>query len=91
MTTNERKGVTKEIATFLSWGKQAVLGYSTNELNGKQYVNKVWCKVCAKNKDTLNVRLKGAAKKSADAFTNGTNVVTKFNVSYFLKLFLFNN
>ena len=79
--TNTNKGVTKELGTFLSWGKQEIIGYGTFEQHRKQYDNKIWCKICARHKDILP-KLKGAAKKSAEAFTDGTTVVTKHNVSW---------
>ena len=68
--TNTNKGLTKELGTFFSWEK----GYRTFEQQGKQYVNKIWCKICARHKDIILSKLKGAAKKSAEAFTDGTNV-----------------
>ena len=58
--TNTNKGVTKELGTFLSWGKEEIIGYGTFEQQGKQYVNKIWCKICI-----ILSKLKGAAKKSA--------------------------
>ena len=68
--TNTNKGLTKELGTFFSWEK----GYRTFEQQGKQYVNKIWCKICARHKDIILSKLKGAAKKSAEAFTDGINV-----------------
>ena len=79
--TNTNKGVTKELGTFLSWGKEEIIGYGTFEQQGEQSVNKIWCKICARYKDIMLPKLKGAAKKSAETFTDGTNVVTKHNVS----------
>ena len=79
--TNTNKGVTKELGTFLQWGKEDIIGYGTFEQQGLQYVNKIWCKICARNKDIILPKLKGATKKPAEAFTDGTNVVTKHNVS----------
>ena len=80
--TNTNKGMIKELGTFLSWGKEEIIGYGTFEQYGKQYVNKIWCKICARHKDIILPKLKGAAKKSAEAFTDGTNAVTKHNVSW---------
>ena len=37
--------MTKELGTFLSWGKEEIIGYGTFEQQGKQYVNKIWCKI----------------------------------------------
>ena len=74
------------LATFLSWGKSEVIGYSTSEENGNQLVTKVWCKVCTKHKTNLVANKKGVAKTSVEAFTDGTSTVTKFGVStiYFI-------
>ena len=59
--TNTNKGVTKELGTSLSWGKEEIIRYRTSEKQGKQYVNKIWCMICARHKDILP-KLKGAAK-----------------------------
>lgn len=75
------KGVTKEISTFTSWGREDTLGYHTKPEGNKTLVNYIWCKLCAKHKDKITHRLKGAAINAAKAFTEGTNVVTKYNVS----------
>ena len=75
--TNTNKGLTKELGTFFSWEK----GCRTFEQQGKQYVNKIWCKICARHKDIILPKLKGAAKKTAETFTDGTNIVTKHNIS----------
>ena len=77
--TNTNKGVTIELGTFLSWGKEEIIGYWTFEQQGKQYVNKISCKFCARHKDIILPKLKGAAKKSAEA--DRTNGVTKHIVS----------
>ena len=49
--------------TFLSYGKSDILGlgYKTEQVNGRVYVNFCWCKVCAKNKDVIiqNTTLRG--------------------------------
>ena len=37
--TNTNKGVTKELGTFLQWGKEDIIGYGTFEQQGQQYVN----------------------------------------------------
>ena len=72
--TKTNKSVTKELGAFLSWRKEEIIVYGTFEQQGKQYVNKIWCKICARHKDIILSKLKGAAKKSAEAFTDGTNV-----------------
>ena len=44
------KGNAVDMATFLKWGKEEVIGYKTEEVNDKKVVNFVWCKVCARYK-----------------------------------------
>ena len=53
------------------------------------YVIKIWCKLCAKYKQQLldHPGIRGAAKKSAKAFTDGTNMVTTYQVHKFKLLF----
>ena len=41
------KGVTKELSTFLKWGKDDIIGYTVETLDNKQYVTKIWCRLCA--------------------------------------------
>ena len=84
-----KKGVTKELPTFLSWGQEKWLGFNTIKILHKTVVTKIWCKLCSKHKDSIT-GLKGAAINSAQAFIEGTNVVTKHNVSFLiLVVFLF--
>ena len=78
----ERKGVTKELSTFLSWNKENIIGYNVEVINSKSLVNKIWCKLCAKYKQQI---LKGAMIASLKAFTEGTNVVTKYQVCKYTK------
>ena len=71
------KGNNVNLSTFLSWKNEGVIGYKTEELEGKKVVNFVWCKVCARYKEMILSRLKGSMKTSALAFIDGTNFVTK--------------
>ena len=48
---------------------------------GKTYNVKVWCKVCAEHKSSLNVQLRGSAKTCTLVFIDGTNSVTQNQVS----------
>ena len=50
-------------------------------LHMKTYVVKVWWKVCAEHKSSLNVQLRGSATTSTLAFIDGTNSVTWNEVS----------
>ena len=76
------KGNKVELSTFLSWGKQSVIGYKTKDENSKTYVVFIWCKCCARNKDAILSNLKGSVRTSALAFIEGTNAVTKYQVSF---------
>ncbi len=76
------KGNKIEISTFRKYGKSDIIGYKTVDENGKTYVNFIWCKLCAKHKEAIlsDPTLKGSVKASAKAFSEGTNVVTKYQV-----------
>ena len=78
----ELKGNSIELSTSLKYGLTEVIGHKTVETRGKTLVNYVWCKVRAKfNTQTeSSSNVKGSAKKSALAFINGTNSVTKHQV-----------
>ena len=75
-----------ELRTFLSYAKSDILGlgYKTEQVNGRVYVNFCWCKVCAKNKDGIiqNTTLRGNTQSSALAFINETNVADKVSSKY---------
>ena len=79
-----KKGNRVEYSTFFSWGKSEIIGYEKTQENGKTFVTKVWCKICAKHKEKINKQLKGSAVTHAKAFVEGTNSVTKHQVSGFL-------
>ena len=74
------KPISKNLTTFLSWGKESVIGYT--EENG--LVVKIWCKICARHKTAIlkDPLFKGALNYS---FIEGTCLVTKHQVR--LKLF----
>ena len=78
----EPKGNSIELSTFLKYGLIEVIGHKTVETGGKTLLNYVWCKVSAKFKTQIesSSNVKGSAKTSALAFTNGTNSVTKHQV-----------
>ncbi len=84
---SESKGSKIDLNTFNKWGKDNVIGYKTIEENGRTYVNFVWCKVCAGNKDSLlsHSNCKGAVKRALNAYINGTTYVTKHNVNRHLE------
>ena len=69
------KGNRVELNTFLKYGKADVIGYKTENYNGKTYVNFIWCKICARNKNEIlgSSTLRGPTKKSAMSFIDGTN------------------
>ena len=81
------KGNKVKLSMFNSWGKGSVLGYKTEESNSISYVNFIWCKVCARNSNSLlnHHKCKGEVKNSIKTFINGTNGVTKHAVDRHLK------
>lgn len=80
---DSRKGKRVEYSTFYSWNQTDLIGFEKLEEKGKNYVIKIWCKLCAKHKSSINMELKGSAKTSALAFIDGTNCVTKHQVREF--------
>ena len=85
-----RKGVRKELSTFISWGKESVIGHKEEVIGSKTYVTQIWCKLCAKHKNDIrrDPSIKGAALVSIKAFTEGTNVVTKYQVITLRNMFI---
>ena len=79
---DQQKAGKVELSFFLSRGKQSVIGYKTKDENSKTYVLFIWCKCCVRNKDAILSNLKGSVCTSALAFIEGTNVVTKYQVSF---------
>ena len=80
------KGKAVKFSTFKSWGiPDDVIGFKTIVEEGATLVNFVWCKICSKYKGCIlrHPAVKGATKVAAETYINGTNVVTKFAVSYF--------
>ena len=45
-----QKGIIKELSTSLSWGKEQIIGYKSEEKDFSKNVTKIWRKVCAKHK-----------------------------------------
>ena len=79
---NNIKGNKIELVTFKKWGKAGVIGHEVQEINGKSYVTKVWCKICAKHSNAIRECsfFRGSAKASLNAFISGTTAVTKYQV-----------
>ena len=47
------KGSKIELSTFQKYGKSEITGYKTLDKNGKVFVDFIWCKLCAKYKETI--------------------------------------
>ena len=81
---NDPKGRTIEEFTFIKYKFEGIqhIGHKSVEVEGKHFVNFVWCKLCAKHKNVIlsNPSIKRNAKKSVLTDVNGTNVVNKFNL-----------
>ena len=76
-----------KLSTFLSWGKENVIGFKTDEKSGTTVVNYAWCKVCAKNYDSI-IKIpffKGEIKTAVKTFVDGTNNLTKYKIERHLK------
>ena len=63
-----------KLQTFKSWNFEE-FGFKILKENGILYVNYVWCKICAKNKECIkqDPSVKSASKNVADVFIDGTN------------------
>ena len=74
-------GKTK-LSTFLSWGKEGIFGFKTEERQGTKLANSVWCKICAKNYDAIikSPFCKGEIKASVKMFVEGTSNITKYKL-----------
>ena len=81
VSNNSTKGNMIRLSTFKSWGFN-MLGVKTKKNEG-EYVDQVWCKICAANKDKIyrHQEVKVATKTATENFINGTNFVTKHSVS----------
>lgn len=85
----EVKGNKVKLPTFLKWGISNIFGHKEVCETGITYVNYIWCKVCAANKNCVlnHPSVKGATRTSAERFINGTSNVTNDAVrKYFFYL-----
>ena len=66
-------------------GKSEIIGRKIEILDSKEYVAKIWCKLCSKYRDQIisHRTIKGAAVFAVRAFADGTEVVTKYQVNTF--------
>ena len=76
-----------KLQTFKSWNFEE-FRFKILKENGISYVNYVWCKICAKNKECIkqDPSVKGASKNVADVFMDGANYVTKHTVRNLLQI-----
>ena len=49
----QAKGNSVELKTFKSYGVDEILGFKMEEKDGQTYVNFIWCKVCARNEESI--------------------------------------
>ena len=68
-TAKKGKGAIKELKTFLEWGKSEIIGHKTEILDSKEYVTKIWCKLCLKYRYQIfsHQTIKGAAVSAVTA------------------------
>ena len=61
MDQETQKGITKDLSTFLLWGKEQIIGYKSEGKDFRKILMKIWCKVSAKHRDEFlnNPTLKG--------------------------------
>ena len=79
-TSFKGEGISRELSTFLSCGKENAIGYKTKAVIEKEAIVEIWCKVCAKYKSKLRSSVKGAAIQSLKTLICGMNNVTKHQV-----------
>ena len=81
------KGNKVDLATFMKWGKDGIIGYKTINEGQRVCVNFVWCKVCQRNENALfqHPNCKGPVKKSVKSYIEGTNFVSKHTVNRHLE------
>ena len=79
----KKKCIIKEMSTFLSWGKEQIIGYRSEENDFWKTEKKIWCKVCAQHKDEIlnDPKLKVDAATAAKAFINVTKHQVVFLIS----------
>ena len=79
----KKKCIIKEMSTFLSWGKEQIIGYRSEENDFRKTEKKIWCKVCAQHKDEIlnDPKLKVDAATAAKAFINVTKHQVVFLIS----------
>ena len=80
VSNDSTKGNMIRLSTFKSWGFN-MFGVKTKKNDEGEYVDQVWCKICAANKDKIyrHQEVKGATNTAAERFINGTNFVTKYS------------
>ena len=76
-----------KLQAFKSWNFEE-FGFKILKENGISYVNYVWRKICAKNKECKkqDPSVKCASKNVANIFIDGTNCVTKHTVKILLQI-----
>lgn len=85
--TMAEAGAKVAVATFISWGKQNIIGHEIKEVDNRQYVVFVWCKICRENENAIKLHpsCRGSARAAMLAYVHGTSFVTKCNVLRHLK------
>ena len=73
--SQENSRITKELQSFLSWRKEEIIGHEDVTQHDKTIATKIWFKFYAKFKSQLlhDPAIKGAAKNSSKALTEGTD------------------
>ena len=56
--SSKSKGKKVELYTFLSWGKESIIGYKTDNIDNRVFVNFPYCKICERNKNAVDFYVK---------------------------------
>ena len=76
------KGNSVQLSTFLNYNTGNLIGHKTITKDGKEYVNFVWCKTCARHIEKIkkDSRVKGQIVKDIDSYVTGTNFVKRDSI-----------
>ena len=79
---SSKQGNSVQLSTFKKWPVGTVIGYKTNNINSREMVTEVWCKLCARHaeKIKLDSRIKGKILSEVDRYVTGSKFVTKWTV-----------
>ena len=79
---SESEGTLVELRTFETYENRHVLGKKVKEIGKRKMVTFVWCKICAKHKESIlsNPLCKGSPRAAVESYIKGTNLMKKSNI-----------